>query len=208
MLPETGCGCGKKQKRFSTDQPDRKLLFAALHAMTEAIAQMKERDTQSIIATDVSFQQQEQDPTNLYISNLPRNINEHELETMLSPYGQVISTRILRDNAGVSKGVGFARYVRRRLRFCKWLWANAPFAIGLNAVTEWSRKKSANRSSANSTASTSTQYLVDVVRGKLFTVSCWRCSYSFFVSNMEVASADCKIAGRKMPGVTWNRFPI
>nr|BAB20902.1 HrTLC2 [Halocynthia roretzi] len=53
--------------------------------------------------------QQEQDPTNLYLSGLPPNFNEHDLEQMLLPYGQVISTRILRDSNGVSKGVGFAR---------------------------------------------------------------------------------------------------
>jgi len=28
---------------------------------------------------------------------------------MIAPFGQVISTRILRDNHGVSRGVGFAR---------------------------------------------------------------------------------------------------
>ncbi|XP_078408379.1 RNA-binding motif, single-stranded-interacting protein 1-like isoform X6 [Cetorhinus maximus] len=53
--------------------------------------------------------QQEQDPTNLYISNLPPSMDEQELENMLKPYGQVISTRILRDANGTSRGVGFAR---------------------------------------------------------------------------------------------------
>uniref|UniRef100_H2YQI3 RRM domain-containing protein n=1 Tax=Ciona savignyi TaxID=51511 RepID=H2YQI3_CIOSA len=64
-----------------------------------AVEQLKHRGIQAQMA-----KQQEQDPTNLYISNLPRNINEQELENMLSPYGQVISTRILRDNANISKG--------------------------------------------------------------------------------------------------------
>ncbi|KAJ8983659.1 hypothetical protein NQ317_019579 [Molorchus minor] len=54
-------------------------------------------------------QQQEQDPTNLYIANLPPMFKESDLDSMLSKYGQVISTRILRDSAGISKGVGFAR---------------------------------------------------------------------------------------------------
>ncbi|KAL3274545.1 hypothetical protein HHI36_015927 [Cryptolaemus montrouzieri] len=53
--------------------------------------------------------QQEQDPTNLYIANLPPHFKEADLDTLLSNYGSVISTRILRDSAGVSKGVGFAR---------------------------------------------------------------------------------------------------
>lgn len=55
------------------------------------------------------LQQQEQDPTNLYIANLPLTYKEQDLDNMLSKYGQVISTRILRDTNGVSKGVGFAR---------------------------------------------------------------------------------------------------
>jgi hypothetical protein len=53
--------------------------------------------------------QQEQDPTNLYISNLPPYVTETDLEAMFSPYGKVISTRILRDPHGLSRGVGFAR---------------------------------------------------------------------------------------------------
>jgi RNA recognition motif-containing protein len=53
--------------------------------------------------------QQEQDPTNLYIANLPIHLAEGDLESMFSPFGQVISTRILRDNSAVSRGVGFAR---------------------------------------------------------------------------------------------------
>ncbi|XP_068996650.1 RNA-binding motif, single-stranded-interacting protein 2-like isoform X1 [Embiotoca jacksoni] len=53
--------------------------------------------------------QQEQDPTNLYISNLPMSMDEQELENMLKPFSQAISTRVLRDANGTSRGVGFAR---------------------------------------------------------------------------------------------------
>ncbi|XP_060607344.1 RNA-binding motif, single-stranded-interacting protein 1-like isoform X4 [Ruditapes philippinarum] len=53
--------------------------------------------------------QQEQDPTNLYIANLPLYFSEQNLENMLKDYGTVISTRILRKPDGVSRGVGFAR---------------------------------------------------------------------------------------------------
>ncbi|XP_076349282.1 RNA-binding motif, single-stranded-interacting protein 1-like isoform X2 [Tachypleus tridentatus] len=53
--------------------------------------------------------QQEQDPTNLYIANLPINMIEEDLEKLLTPYGSVISTRILRDSNMHSRGVGFAR---------------------------------------------------------------------------------------------------
>ncbi|CAL4114244.1 unnamed protein product, partial [Meganyctiphanes norvegica] len=57
--------------------------------------------------------QQEQDPTNLYIANLPPLMNEAELEQLLAQHGQVISTRILRDNNVQSRGVGFARMESR-----------------------------------------------------------------------------------------------
>lgn len=58
---------------------------------------------------NILFQQQEQDPTNLYIANLPLTYKEQDVDNMLVKYGQVISTRILRDPNGMSKGVGFAR---------------------------------------------------------------------------------------------------
>ena len=58
--------------------------------------------------------QAEQDPTNLYIANLPHSVKESDLETMFSPYGQVVSTRILRDTNQQSRGVGFARYTSRK----------------------------------------------------------------------------------------------
>uniref|UniRef100_A0A8C6SXB1 RRM domain-containing protein n=1 Tax=Neogobius melanostomus TaxID=47308 RepID=A0A8C6SXB1_9GOBI len=48
-------------------------------------------------------------PTNLYLSNLPLSVDEKELENMLQSFGQVVSTRILRDYSGNSRGVGFAR---------------------------------------------------------------------------------------------------
>ncbi|XP_055603557.1 protein alan shepard isoform X3 [Uranotaenia lowii] len=60
-----------------------------------------------------AIQQQEQDPTNLYIANLPLNYKETDVENLLSKYGQVISTRILRDQNTQSKGVGFARMESR-----------------------------------------------------------------------------------------------
>ena len=55
------------------------------------------------------FQQQEQDPTNLYIANLPIYFAETNLENMFKEYGTVISTRILRKPDGISRGVGFSR---------------------------------------------------------------------------------------------------
>ncbi|KAJ8107938.1 hypothetical protein OPT61_g8523 [Boeremia exigua] len=50
--------------------------------------------------------------TNLYVSNVPKNMNEHELASIFAPH-KVCSTRILRDLSGNGRGVGFARFETR-----------------------------------------------------------------------------------------------
>uniref|UniRef100_A0A671LNQ4 RNA-binding motif, single-stranded-interacting protein 2-like n=1 Tax=Sinocyclocheilus anshuiensis TaxID=1608454 RepID=A0A671LNQ4_9TELE len=78
--------------------------FDSPAAAQKAVTMLKASGVQAQMA-----KQQEQDPTNLYISNLPVSMDEQELEAMLKSFGQVISTRILRDANGTSRGVGFAR---------------------------------------------------------------------------------------------------
>uniref|UniRef100_A0A8C1XV71 RNA binding motif, single stranded interacting protein 2a n=1 Tax=Cyprinus carpio TaxID=7962 RepID=A0A8C1XV71_CYPCA len=78
--------------------------FDSPAAAQKAVTALKASGVQAQMA-----KQQEQDPTNLYISNLPVSMDEQELEAMLKSFGQVISTRILRDASGTSRGVGFAR---------------------------------------------------------------------------------------------------
>ncbi|KAM5288283.1 RNA-binding motif, single-stranded-interacting protein 2 isoform 2-T2 [Ctenodactylus gundi] len=78
--------------------------FDSPSAAQKAVTALKASGIQAQMA-----KQQEQDPTNLYISNLPLSMDEQELEGMLKPFGHVISTRILRDSSGTSRGVGFAR---------------------------------------------------------------------------------------------------
>ncbi|KAG7464110.1 hypothetical protein MATL_G00183750 [Megalops atlanticus] len=78
--------------------------FDSPAAAQKAVTALKTTGVQAQMA-----KQQEQDPTNLYLSNLPPSMDEQELENMLKPFGQVISTRILRDSNGDSRGVGFAR---------------------------------------------------------------------------------------------------
>uniref|UniRef100_A0A3Q3F4C5 RNA binding motif, single stranded interacting protein 2b n=1 Tax=Labrus bergylta TaxID=56723 RepID=A0A3Q3F4C5_9LABR len=80
--------------------------FVSLHPASaqKAVTALKAGGVQAQMA-----KQQEQDPTNLYISNLPQSMDEQELENMLKPFSQAISTRILRDANGTSRGVGFAR---------------------------------------------------------------------------------------------------
>ncbi|XP_039592170.1 RNA-binding motif, single-stranded-interacting protein 3 isoform X2 [Polypterus senegalus] len=77
--------------------------FDSPAAAQKAVVSLKASGVQAQMA------KQEQDPTNLYISNLPASMDEQELESTLKPFGHVISTRILRDASGISRGVGFAR---------------------------------------------------------------------------------------------------
>lgn len=51
---------------------------------------------------------QDDNNTNLYVSNLPKSMNEHELAQLFAPH-KVASARILRDKSGHGRGVGFAR---------------------------------------------------------------------------------------------------
>jgi len=70
----------------------------------QAVVALQKQGVQAQMA-----KQQEQDPTNLYIANLPPFMSENDLEATFKQYGNVISTRILRDNNGLSRGVGFCR---------------------------------------------------------------------------------------------------
>ncbi|KAL5260902.1 hypothetical protein ACHWQZ_G006819 [Mnemiopsis leidyi] len=55
------------------------------------------------------------DVTNLYISNLPRSFTEEQLNSLVMPFGEIVSSRILKDPEGNSKGVGFARLESKEL---------------------------------------------------------------------------------------------
>ena len=66
-----------------------------------------------VVTSCERFQQHEQDPTNLYIANLPPNFTDATLRMMLDPFGLVISTRILSNNDGSSRCVGFARLTNK-----------------------------------------------------------------------------------------------
>ncbi|KAI1327524.1 hypothetical protein F5Y16DRAFT_399305 [Xylariaceae sp. FL0255] len=54
------------------------------------------------------------DSTNLYISNLPRHFSEAELVTVFIGF-TILSSKILRDPLGNSRGVGFARFESREV---------------------------------------------------------------------------------------------
>ncbi|XP_076669009.1 ELAV-like protein 2 isoform X5 [Andrena cerasifolii] len=51
---------------------------------------------------------------NLYVSGLPKSMTQQDLENLFSPFGRIITSRILCDNiTGLSKGVGFIRFDQR-----------------------------------------------------------------------------------------------
>ncbi|KAK0702697.1 hypothetical protein B0H67DRAFT_594946 [Lasiosphaeris hirsuta] len=54
----------------------------------------------------------DENSTNLYLSNLSKSINEVELCAIFSEY-HVVSSKILRDSMGNSRGAGFARFETR-----------------------------------------------------------------------------------------------
>lgn len=57
---------------------------------------------------------------NLYVSGLPRHLTKDGLEAIFSPYGRIITSRILYENVpgenqpGASRGVGFIRFDQRQ----------------------------------------------------------------------------------------------
>ena len=61
--------------------------FVDFESPTSALAAVNELQAQGIQAQ--MARQAEQDPTNLYIANLPHSVKESDLESMFSAYGQV-----------------------------------------------------------------------------------------------------------------------
>lgn len=85
--------------------------FVDFETMSSAEAAVKGLQAKGVQAQ--MAKQQEQDPTNLYMANLPPHFKENDVDQLLAKFGQVVSTRILRDTNGHSKGVGFARMESR-----------------------------------------------------------------------------------------------
>ncbi|XP_064401848.1 RNA-binding motif, single-stranded-interacting protein 2-like isoform X2 [Halichondria panicea] len=83
--------------------------FVDFESPGDAMRACQSLQTQGIIVQFAKVPQQDQDPTNLYMSNLPPDFEEPMIDNLLSPYGKIVSTRILRDSTMNSRGVGFAR---------------------------------------------------------------------------------------------------
>lgn len=51
--------------------------------------------------------------TNVYVQNLPRDIDESYLKKLFSPFGEIINSHLLRDKyTGLLRGVGFVRFAK------------------------------------------------------------------------------------------------
>lgn len=101
---------------------------------------------------------------NLYVSGIPKNMTQHELESLFSPFGRIITSRILCDNisdhmlksevsssnvslsAGLSKGVGFVRFDQRieAERAIKQLHNSIPDGYGEPITVKFANNPSTN----------------------------------------------------------------
>ena len=50
---------------------------------------------------------------NLYISGLPKTMNEQQLEMLFQKYGEIITSKVLKDENSQSRGAGFVRFDKR-----------------------------------------------------------------------------------------------
>lgn len=49
--------------------------------------------------------------SNLYISNLPKDVTEKDLETIFGVFGEIVQRNVLKDKiTGLPRGVAFVRY--------------------------------------------------------------------------------------------------
>jgi hypothetical protein len=110
---EPGKGCGKCKGYGFVD-------FAHENDADKAVTELKKQGIQVQLAKVKCALQQEQDPTNIYWQNLPEHIDENELQKIVEPYGEVVSTRVLKHTEGSphahkSKGVGFVRMKNKEM---------------------------------------------------------------------------------------------
>ncbi|XP_031563640.1 ELAV-like protein 1-B [Actinia tenebrosa] len=50
---------------------------------------------------------------NLYISGLPKNFKEEDVDALFRPYGKIITSKVLKDVDGEGRGTGFVRFDKR-----------------------------------------------------------------------------------------------
>ncbi|KNC84985.1 hypothetical protein, variant [Sphaeroforma arctica JP610] len=96
------------------------VMFSLHDCAREAVDELTKQGMQCSFAKETSARTSSRnvsdahyDDTNLYMANIPRTWMEEDLLQMLMPWGTVISTRVLRDSGGLSRGVGFCRMETR-----------------------------------------------------------------------------------------------
>ena len=47
--------------------------------------------------------------TNLYVGNVAQGVTEDDLENLFSPYGKILTKKLLKDQSGKNKGIAFIR---------------------------------------------------------------------------------------------------
>ncbi|XP_077299154.1 sex-lethal homolog [Arctopsyche grandis] len=92
--------------------------FVKYHREEDALAAIGGRDGFAIQnkRLKVSFARPSSDAikgTNLYVSNLPHEITDYQLEVIFGKYGRIVQKNILRDKMGICRGVAFVRFDRR-----------------------------------------------------------------------------------------------
>jgi len=83
---------------------------------TEAIREMnmKKIDNKTLKVSLARPSSEEIKDTNLYVSNLRRDITFEDLKVMFSPFGEIVHQNILQDKyTGLPRGVAFVRFARR-----------------------------------------------------------------------------------------------
>jgi len=76
---------------------------------------------------------------NLYVSGLPKNMAQQDLENLFSPYGRIITSRILCDNiTGKSQTQVSPDGLRRDFR----LSARLEFLLGIDLLVAWELARS------------------------------------------------------------------
>ena len=58
----------------------------------------------------LSLQARGDPAANIQVLNLPLNLTKHQLYCLFSEYGNILSTSIITDKLGTSKGVGFVQF--------------------------------------------------------------------------------------------------
>eukprot|EP00127_Corallochytrium_limacisporum_P003987 Clim_evm36s156 gene=Clim_evmTU36s156 len=85
--------------------------FKTQEAAKEALTQLK-NEGHAVSYARASLgenRSREETNTNLYFANLPSYCTSDMIEELLKPFGKVVSTRVLVDDRGYSRGIGFAR---------------------------------------------------------------------------------------------------